>query len=172
MSGKEVLLPAPPPLRTVRASFDAYSSSIRLPLGLAGNPRQVGQARLGKISQCAVGRGVGNRQLHVLGDGVVPLLQPDGYHHLAQGDDLIVSAESQVVARPPSGLFQFPVPLLLTGPFPLLLRGQKIDRHPGSFGSGSNGADNRPGAIEFAGRPLLRFVLTTSARTPPGCGCR
>ena len=28
MSGKEVLLPAPPPLRTVRAPFDAYSSSI------------------------------------------------------------------------------------------------------------------------------------------------
>ncbi len=29
MSGKEVLLPAPPLLRTVQASFDAYSSSIR-----------------------------------------------------------------------------------------------------------------------------------------------
>src|SRR5262249_11039438 len=29
MSGKEVALPPPPPLRTVRAPFDAYSSSIR-----------------------------------------------------------------------------------------------------------------------------------------------
>ena len=45
MSGKEVLLPAPPPLRTVRAPFDAYSSSIRqrflpergCPIGLGVN---------------------------------------------------------------------------------------------------------------------------------------
>jgi hypothetical protein len=45
MSGKEVLLPAPPPLRTVQASFDAYSSSIRqrflpergCPIGLGVN---------------------------------------------------------------------------------------------------------------------------------------
>ncbi len=58
---------------------------------------------------------MGNRQLHDLGLGVVPLLQPDDYHHLAQREILIPSAEVRIVARPPPVLFPGSVPLLLTG---------------------------------------------------------
>jgi hypothetical protein len=120
-SGKEVLLPAPPPLRTVRAPFDAYSSSIRqrsftergYPIGLGVNlsvTTTVPATELTSVAQAAPAEVIATSPtvllclLRRLADGSRPPT-PEGSRPAFAGSDL---ATGSTPVRPITGRRSLP----------------------------------------------------------------